>query len=773
MTVTPLLAENPDVGKLATALTQLQATLRPGQRELAHWSGGPLAVSAVPGAGKSHGMAIGAVVTLAQAQLHRHKQLVIVTFTRSATANIKTRIRQHLANLGLPRYGFSVQTLHGLALNIAASNVRHGLDLDRATLITDVQKNRILRRCVQEWQQEHPQAWQELLEGQEPDSEETELIRRRNALLTEVLPKLAHTSIATAKSSNLTPTDLENLGLSRADPYHLLGIAADLYRRYQTHLRARDWIDYDEMILAALRVLADPASRSHWQTQVYGVFEDEAQDSTPLQTELLKILATQPDQPNQVNLVRVGDPNQAINSTFTPADPIFFQEFCQACQAENRFFTMNQAGRSSEIIIKAANYLIQWANTKQVAGPELPFQPQAIAPVSSTDPQPNANPPATGRGLEIYAPRDVIYTVRLIGERVAKLLTQNPEATAAVLVRENKQGRFVAEVLAEPQKFGLPVDLAGLGIQVYDTGSTARRSHVPAELLNILLFLHRPHSPGYFKAALEIFTARQLIVHQDWNRWASQPELLLFPSPIDPAPTPDELAAQHLCHTLLQARQNLALYPLIAYVATVLQYDPTELATADKLINQLAQQAPGQQIWSRISPLWQELVSEEKFEAVELVDPNTLLIRPQQLTIMTMHKAKGLDWDYVFLPFLHDTTIPGSPWIPNSIKFLGNMNLEEVARTQIRSAVHHNTIPDLDGAWAQANNLKTAEEYRLLYVAMTRAKRLLWMSAARHGPYSWGSFNWHQSYKLDPKKPSPALAALRQKFPNSTMPITD
>lgn len=770
--VNSILTPRSSLGELELGLAKLRNTLRPGQRELADWLSGPLAVSAVPGAGKSHGMAIGAVMTLALAQLHRQKQLVIVTFTRSATANIKSRIRQHLNNLGLPRYGFSVQTLHGLALNIAASNVRHGLNLSQATLITDVQKSRILRRCAQEWQQEHPQAWQQLLEGQFTDPEETELIRRRTALLTEVLPKLAQTSIAAAKSSHLSPQDLATLATAHQDAYPILDIAADLYDRYQTHLSARSLIDYDEMILAALRVLADPESRRHWQTQVYGVFEDEAQDSTPLQTELLKILATDPENANVVNLVRVGDPNQAINSTFTPADPIFFAQFCQACGDQNRFFTMNQAGRSSPIIIEAANYLVLWANVNQVAGPELPFQPQTIVTVSPTDPQPGANPPPTGRGLEIYAPQDVIQTVALIGERVAQLLTDNPQATAALLVRENKQGRFVADVLSQPEKFGLKANLPGLGITVYDTGGEARRSHVPAELLNILLFLHRPHSPGYFKATLDIFTARQLIPRFDWNAITSQPELGLFPSLIDPPPHPAVLPAQRLCQDLLQARLNLALYPLIAYVANLLQYDSTELATADKLINQLAQQAPGQQIWTKISPIWQEIVSEAKFEAVELTDQETNFIRPQQLTIMTMHKAKGLDWDYVFLPFLHDTVIPGNPWVPGSLKFLGNANLEEVARAQIRSAVHQRPIPDINGAWQQANHLKTAEAYRLLYVAMTRAKRLLWMSAAMNGPFSWGSFNWHQSYKLDPKKPSPGLDALRKKFPECQISLT-
>ena len=61
-----------------------------------------------------------------------------------------------------------------------------------------------------------------------------------------------------------------------------------------------------------------------------------------------------------------------------------------------------------------------------------------------------------------------------------------------------------------------------------------------------------------------------------------------------------------------------------------------------------------------------------------------------------------------------------------------------MARAQIRAYAHaghsNEAIPDIITAWEQAKHLKAAEEYRLLYVAMTRAKRLLWMSAAQQAP---------------------------------------
>jgi DNA helicase II / ATP-dependent DNA helicase PcrA len=138
-------------------------------------------------------------------------------------------------------------------------------------------------------------------------------------------------------------------------------------------------------------------------------------------------------------------------------------------------------------------------------------------------------------------------------------------------------------------------------------------------------------------------------------------------------------------------------------------------------------------------------------------------LRPRQLTIITMHKAKGLDWDFVFIPFLHEQVIPGRLRVLPQAQFLGDFTLSEVARAQIRASIHGiYPLPDLPSAWQRAESLKIAEEFRLLYVAMTRAKRLLWMSAARKAP-----FTWSKPENLDDRSPSPVLPALVYQFPQS------
>lgn len=771
---------------LETELEALRDRLRPGQQRMADWTGGPLAVSAVPGSGKSTGMAIATAILLGrryqQAIADRtlpNRQIFLVTFTRSAAANLRAKIRSLLKELRLPSTGFAVYTLHGLALNIAS---RHpdlsGLDLTRLTLITPERGSRLIKTAVEQWSILHPDLYRQLLEGQQVDAEETERLRRRSVLGTEILPNLANTAIHEAKSSGLSPDDVRSLsqsadfppayitedGLNLLPNDIALQVAAGLYEQYEALLRQRNFLDYDDMILAALRVLQNDEARQSWQQQVYAVFEDEAQDSSPLQTRLLELLAADAHT-GQPNLVRVGDPNQAINSTFTPADPLFFRDFCAQCQQQGRLAEMDQAGRSTQSVIDAANFLVKWVNGGAEDGRmqdegggadlSLPFRPQSIHPVPPGDPQADSNPPPEGEGVEIRFPPDIYRSVDLIAQRVAELFAREPEARAAVLVRENRMGRFVTNVLRNPTDYKLGVDLGALGIAVYEVGERDRHSHVPGEILTLLQFCDRPHSPDNLKAALRVLADRQLIPPQDLDALSSQPEDFLYPGPLETAQPDPVVQARRYCAGLLRARVELPQFQLIPFLALTLNYDQTELATADKLAARIAQQTASEPSLQFTLEVLSEIVQSERFEPVETEDIDTRYVRPKQLTIITMHKAKGLDWDFVFLPFLQQQTIPGKAWVPPAQQFLGEFDLAEVARAQIRAHVHELPLPNIDTAWQQAQQLKIAEEYRLLYVAMTRARRLLWMAAERQAPFSWGNPS-----NLQAQSPTPFLTAL-------------
>lgn len=767
-------------------LQQLRNSLRPGQQQLADWERGEMAISAVPGAGKSHSLAVAATIVIGRHQLHPRKQLMIVTYTRSAAAGIKVKIKERLKELRLSQRGFMVQTLHGLALNIASRNPELSqLNLDTTTIVMPTPSHRIIRTSVEEWISANPHHYQIVLQGLQFDGEETERLRRQSVLRTEVLPKLAHTIIREAKSSGFSPQKLAQFSKYSTDRYNILGIGSGLYKQYERVMRALDFIDYDDMILASLRVLEDENIRHRWQQEIFAVFEDEAQDSSPLQEKLINLLAQDPNHPNNLpNLIRVGDPNQAINSTFTPADPVYFNWFCKRCEAQNSLAIMNQAGRSSKPIIDAANFTLnfinsQWKNkTENSQDTELDkpflkstkehpsFRKQDIHPVERNDPQ--LNPKSVGKGFEIYSPEDIYETVELIGERVIKLFRENPEHSSAILVRENRQSRFLVENLAYLKKVH--------GIKIYQVGEGNRFSIIPEEILRILQFIDRPHSTEYLKLALEILEKRDLIASQDLNALVTYPENFLYPSPLIKEPNKQVSQARRYCCNLLRAKLELPSYQLIPFLGMTLKYTGSELATVQKLSDRIDRQITGNNSLKATIKALQEIVNIERFEGVD-EDSEYHYTKANQLTIITMHKAKGLDWDYVFVPFLHEDVLPGNPWIPTAAKFLGDFALAEVARAQIRAAVHSqyitqgvvSTIPEAKKAWEEATQLKQAEEYRLLYVAMTRAKRLLWMSAAHLGPFRWNVFQKDIITNLQPKAPCPIIPILKEQFPESIM----
>ena len=751
------------ITKLTENIALIRAQLRPGQTQMADWQSGPLAVSAVPGAGKSTGMAAAAAIAIARQYEYYlntgnkdYKQLIVVTFTRSATANIKFKIRENLKKLSLPQTGFAVYTLHGLALIIASRHPHlSGLQLENATLITPNQSHKFIRTAVEQWITNYPETYLRLLAGQQFDGEETEKLRRQSVLRTEVLPDLAYTVIHEAKSSGISPADLFKWSEQTSDKYGILKVAAGLYAQYQKIMQLQDFIDYDDMILGALKVLKNPSTCRIEQNKVFAVFEDEAQDSSPLQTDLLEILASQEFGDNldksALNLIRVGDPNQAINSTFTPADPIYFREFCEDCQTQDRLAEMDQAGRSTQIIIDAANFALEWVNNQDFVKTnhrQPPFRIQKIQPVN----QENGNPEPVGQGLELYTPRDIHHTVELLSQRAIELFTENPQACAAILVRENRQGRWLAAALEPICKEHK--------IKLYDVGEKERRSHVPQEILSLLQFCERPHSPDYLKATLDVLVERQLIPTQDINTLASLPEEFLYPSLLSAPQIKIVQKAAHLCRSLLRAYLELPFYQIISFFALTLKYDQAELATADKLAERVNLQIFGNSSMGAMILALSEIVSSERFESVEPENVEAQYTKAGQLTIITMHKAKGLDWDYVFLPFLHENLIPGRFWIPPQGQFLGDFTLSEVVRAQIRAGLHKKPIPDIPQAWEESKYLKIAEEYRLLYVAMTRAKKLLWMSAAQKAP-----FTWSKPENLQTSAPCPVFAALKRQFP--------
>ena len=118
-----------------------------------------------------------------------------------------------------------------------------------------------------------------------------------------------------------------------------------IYQEYQRSLAYRGAVDFDDLIRLALAALrADPDLVERLREQWPYILEDEAQDSSRLQEEILRILAGE-----ERHWVRVGDPNQAIYETFTTANPQHLIDFIQSPEVLRNELPVS--GRSTRSII--------------------------------------------------------------------------------------------------------------------------------------------------------------------------------------------------------------------------------------------------------------------------------------------------------------------------------------------------------------------------------------------------------------------------------------
>ena len=106
------------------------------------------------------------------------------------------------------------------------------------------------------------------------------------------------------------------------------------------------------------------------------------------------------------NWVRVGDPNQAITSTFTAAHPRFFSRFIDRPDVADR--TLPNSGRSARLIIGAANALLNWTIDNHPV-PEVrsdAFRRQDILPAPPGDTQPNPPDSEAEMRIRVYRHRE-------------------------------------------------------------------------------------------------------------------------------------------------------------------------------------------------------------------------------------------------------------------------------------------------------------------------------------------------------------------------------
>jgi DNA helicase-2/ATP-dependent DNA helicase PcrA len=767
---------------------------RPAQEQVLAYTGGYMGISAVPGSGKTFTLSLLAarlVERLAHEGDVGDREVLVVTFTNSAVENFRQRIGQFLREERglLPGAGYRVRTLHGLAHDIVRERpALVGLS-ENFDLIDERTSAEIKRESAVAYLRSHPDLLTPYIN---PDY----MARLRNIErdLLETAVDIANNVIRLGKESRIEPYRLRSLLERQSGAWPLLELGLHVYADYERSLLVRGAVDFDDLIILARKAFdADDSFLARMQDRWPYVLEDEAQDSSPLQEEMLRTLTGK-----HGNWVRVGDPNQAINTTFTGADPRFLRQFIEDNIDLAR--DLPNSGRSTRAIIDLANALITWSRT---AHPYLRAEdrlaPPLIEPTPFGDPQPNpepGTPPYYFHAVEVSPEREIEMVVR----SAARWLPDNPNKTIAILAPENRHGFRITEAL---QNAGLPFDDALLRSNL----STRVAAHLLAVVVNYIA--HPQLSKQLEQVWSEVWwprlgppqLARLVRVEQGIAVTAGEelpipssalrkqevpapvtqfaealgrltrPESFVFPSPRDWL---DELTwlddASGLRPVVnafrldLQRWTRASILPVDELILTIgaeLFTEPADLALTHHLAVELsklaAEHATSKDQWRlpELAKALEEIATNKRRVLSFSENEGGYEAQPAKITVATMHAAKGREWDRVYLTALNNFSFPSGSesdqyrseryWVRDRLNLVAE-SLEQLRQLNSGSLDDYSSGP----ATEAARLALAAERLRLFYVGITRARQELIIT-----------YNTGRSHESNPIPPALAFEALR------------
>lgn len=295
---------------------------------------GPQIVVAGPGTGKTEFLVQRVAHVVEQGLAHRN-EIVVLSFSRRASGDIRRRIDESLGATGVP---IDATTFHSLALRLleAASG-----GAERPTPLTTPEQVRLVARILS---REDPEAWPPTYRG----------ILRSPAFAAEVADFLMRCS-----ERLLTPEDLAVRASARMDWRGLPG----LYQRYIDHLEEIDRTDYGVLLASAVELLGTDEGRRLASTYRY-VIVDEFQDTSPAQAKIADLLAV------HGNLTVTGDPYQSIYS-FRGAELRNVADFSVRHPGARRI-VLDTSFRVPDAILSGALRVVSSGDLPGAAGPVRP-----------------------------------------------------------------------------------------------------------------------------------------------------------------------------------------------------------------------------------------------------------------------------------------------------------------------------------------------------------------------------------------------------------------
>lgn len=581
-------------------LNTILEQLNPMQRKAVEHLAGPLLVMAGAGSGKTK------VLTCRIANLLEHGvapyRILAITFTNKAAAEMRERVDRLV---GIEAKDVWLSTFHSFCARLLRYEIESLDGYNKNFVIYDASDSKtIVKQCLKEL---------DLDEKQYP-------------------PNQIQATISDAKNQMILPDAFSRA----AENFHRQKIA-EVYEKYQENIRKNNALDFDDLLLLAVRLLQENGDvREKYQTRFQYILVDEYQDTNGAQYQLTKILAEK-----HRNLCVVGDADQSIYG-WRGADIRNIMDF-EKDYPDAAVIRLEQNYRSTKTILAAANAVIE--NNRNRKPKNLWTQNPDGEPIFTCC-------ASNEREEAAFIGQEVIRLHRASGISYGDI---------AILYRTNVQSRAVEEGF---MRFGLPYTIVG-GLKFYDR----------KEIRDLVAYLHVIFNPRDTLSLLRIINVPKRGLGgtsiSRLNEYAEAHGKSLFDVITSPktlsevsgitARTKAPLEAFSVMMFDLLSRQDTM--PLSDFIEQVLdssgyiQALETEKKPENKArVDNLREFIGAAKDFERTN---ENSSLEEFLNHIALIsDIDDTDLSDDRVTLMTLHAAKGLEFPVVFMTGMEEGIFP-------------------------------------------------------------------------------------------------------------------
>lgn len=679
--------------RITPAFKKAYQELNPSQKEAVDTIEGPVMVIAGPGTGKTQIVATRIANILLNTDTHP-SAILALTFTDSAAVAMRDRLIQLI---GQPAYRIHISTFHSFCSQIIKDYPDYFTIAPQAQPLTDLERFQIIHTILDEndfdllkptnspyyYAKAIVSALQDLKREAVEPSDFKQIIKDKLKQLNSQKDDISATEF-----NKETRTLNKNLELVK------------IYYQYQELLQEKGRYDFADMINFVIDKFQDNQELlAQFQERFHYFLVDEYQDTNSAQNKIANLLTSHWGE--QANIFVVGDDQQSIYR-FAGAsleNPLEFMDQ----YPDAKVITLKKNYRSQQTILDAAHQLISYND----------FDLQNV--FSDLDRQLESQTDLSNKQIDLVNLEHQLVEQNYIALKIKQLIKEDTSPDQiSIIVRNNADLNPLADILRHHQ---IPFSLKGNQdvlnstvikylIKLFKVIDKSRQALDDLDLFTVL------HYPFFNIDSLQILKL---------SRHASQQKTTLvdviskedFPqSEIvdDPEKFTNFLKQLHSWHSLDSQTTFTEFVEKVLEQSNLLKWALDQPNSSLHLVNLNA-------FFSQIKSINQsqsELDLNKFLEYLELMHQNKLTISQpdlgqvqKQVTLTTAHRAKGLEWDHVFI----FQAIDGH-WGNQTIRQLIKLPPQILKKGD---KIQHDPIED---------------ERRLFYVAMTRAKRTLTITHA-------------------------------------------